>query len=176
MWAIRVDFQLLFCGAFPPLSLQGQPTGVQGTAICYHFSCQSHFPSSSVERGKAQTCAAWLFLLETTAMSLGLSLVYYYYFLVYIFLSFEQFDFLWLFLCLFNAAVDNNNMIKFQLWLLQHSALPSLSLVPKTIWSLISLPASVPHLHDEANWCSLVAYWSLISVSLQSDASNRRNY
>lgn len=56
------------------------------------------------------------------------------------------------------------------------SALPSLSSVPKTIWSLISSPASVPYLHDEANWCSLVAYWSVILVSLRSDASNRRKY
>lgn len=120
MFCFRVDFQVLFCGAFPLSSLQGHLTGVQGTAIRYCFSCQSHFPSSSVERGKAQTLCckiipSWnhcnVSWFESCLLLLFSGLCLPFIWTVW---------FLWLFLCLFSAAVDNNNMIKFQLWLLQH--------------------------------------------------------
>lgn len=107
-------------GHFPLSPCRANPQVCRGQRYATASPAKATFPAVQLKEARLKPCAAWLFLLETTAMSLGLSLVYYYYFLVYIFLSFKQFDFLWLFLCLFNAAVDNNNMIKFQLWLLQH--------------------------------------------------------
>jgi len=107
-------------GHFPLSPCRANPQVCRGQRYATTSPAKATFPAVQLKEARLKPCAAWLFLLETTAMSLGLSLVYYYYFLVYIFLSFKQFDFLWLFLCLFNAAVDNNNMIKFQLWLLQH--------------------------------------------------------
>lgn len=81
-------------------------------------SCNPHLSNCLAEKSRAQSLSrsnVQDFSFSKTTMLLGLSLFYSYY-LSGLYLPFVlRVLFLWLFLCLFAAAVGINNMIKFQL-------------------------------------------------------------